>query len=457
MDYSKLVQLGLLQDSDQQNAAQMGLFSLLSQIGAASAPRTSPTPPPINLAKAMNVYQSSMKNALTQGALRRQLKKESDLKQLIQPKPVDPIAARRMAEATVNPLAERYARTDISSPDDDPESYYQNAQQAYMPSALRVAEQQTTMPDLLKAVTPSQRPLIQGLMKVDPELGIKTLISLRGKVGDIPSSVREYNYYQTLKPKDQETFLRIKRAAKTIDLADRVVLQSPTGQTSTVFKKGLPLGQQPEVKRQQAINTEVGTAIGKKKGEALDILREEAKANYLIEMVNKLIVHPGLNQVVGVPNTLSGVATRAGMPFGDGANFMALQEQVTGAVFSEAFKSLKGGGQITEIEGQKSTAALMRLTQLGQKPEVYREAAREFITQIKKGMRLAREQAKNLGVKVPSRPGSLKRGGPRKMRRITSSEIKSAKGAIARNPANRIEVIKRLREAGIQFNAKDLQ
>ena len=49
MEYSKLVQLGLLQDSDQQNAAQMGLFNMLSQIGAASAPRTSPTPPPIDL------------------------------------------------------------------------------------------------------------------------------------------------------------------------------------------------------------------------------------------------------------------------------------------------------------------------------------------------------------------------------------------------------------------------
>ena len=72
MDYSKLVQLGLLQGSDQQDAARMGLFNILSQIGAASAPRTSPTPPPIDLAKAMNVYQSSMKNALTQGALRRQ-------------------------------------------------------------------------------------------------------------------------------------------------------------------------------------------------------------------------------------------------------------------------------------------------------------------------------------------------------------------------------------------------
>ena len=463
MDYSKLVQLGLLQGSDQQDAARMGLFNILSQIGAASAPRTSPTPPPIDLAKAMNVYQSSMKNALTQGALRRQLKKESGLKQLFEAQPMDPVEARKIAAAKVDPLAETYAATGILSPDDDPQSYYQDKRQALMPDALKVAEQQTTMPDLLKAVTPSQRPLIQGLMKVDPELGIKTLISLRGKISDIPSSVREYNYYQTLKPEDQATFLRIKRATKTIDLADRVVIQSPTGETSTILKKGLPPGQQPELKKRQAISQQEGTAIGKKKGQALNIPGEEAKANYLIKMVEKLIEHPGLNQVVGIPSSLSGISTRAGVPFGDGANFMALQEQVTGAAFSEAFKSLKGGGQITEIEGQKATAALMRLTQLGQDPSVYREAAREFITQIKKGSELARKQAKNLGVKLPAaqtvtpKPVITERGGPRKMRRINSNEIESAKRAIARNPANRIDVIRRLREAGIQFNAEDLQ
>ena len=280
MDYSKLVQLGLLQGSDQQDAARMGLFNILSQIGAASAPRTSPTPPPIDLAKAMNVYQSSMKNALTQGALRRQLKKESGLKQLFEAQPMDPVEARKIAAAKVDPLAETYAATGILSPDDDPQSYYQDKRQALMPDALKVAEQQTTMPDLLKAVTPSQRPLIQGLMKVDPELGIKTLISLRGKISDIPSSVREYNYYQTLKPEDQATFLRIKRATKTIDLADRVVIQSPTGETSTILKKGLPPGQQPELKKRQAISQQEGTAIGKKKGQALNIPGEEAKANY---------------------------------------------------------------------------------------------------------------------------------------------------------------------------------
>ena len=178
MDYSKLVQLGLLQDSDQQNAAQMGLFNMLSQIGAASAPRTSPTPPPIDLSKAMNVYQSSMKNALTLGALRRQFEQKKKQKEFFTAKPVDPIAARRMAEATVNPLAERYARTGISSPDDDPESYYQNAQQAYMPSALKAAESQTTIPSHLSFLEPGKARALMAIGQQFPDMGTKAYADL---------------------------------------------------------------------------------------------------------------------------------------------------------------------------------------------------------------------------------------------------------------------------------------
>lgn len=80
MDYSDLVKLGLLGAQDQKDAALMGLLNLGSQIGAASAPRTSPTPPPIDLSKAMGVYQGHMKNALTQGALAKKLQDEKNLR-----------------------------------------------------------------------------------------------------------------------------------------------------------------------------------------------------------------------------------------------------------------------------------------------------------------------------------------------------------------------------------------
>ena len=42
------------------------------------------------------------------------------------------------------------------------------------------------------------------------------------------------------------------------------------------------------------------------------------------------------------------------------ADFAARFEQIKGGVFLQAFNSLRGGGQITESEGSKATAALLR-------------------------------------------------------------------------------------------------
>jgi hypothetical protein len=48
-----------------------------------------------------------------------------------------------------------------------------------------------------------------------------------------------------------------------------------------------------------------------------------------------------------------------------------------GQAFLQAFESLKGGGQITEIEGQKATQALGRLDDY-QDPEDYKQALIEL-------------------------------------------------------------------------------
>jgi hypothetical protein len=48
-----------------------------------------------------------------------------------------------------------------------------------------------------------------------------------------------------------------------------------------------------------------------------------------------------------------------------------------GQAFLQAFESLKGGGQITEIEGQKATQAIGRLDDY-QNPEDYKQALVEL-------------------------------------------------------------------------------
>jgi hypothetical protein len=49
------------------------------------------------------------------------------------------------------------------------------------------------------------------------------------------------------------------------------------------------------------------------------------------------------------------------IPGSNEADFDKLLKQITGATFLKAFETLKGGGQITEKEGEKATEAISRL------------------------------------------------------------------------------------------------
>lgn len=59
------------------------------------------------------------------------------------------------------------------------------------------------------------------------------------------------------------------------------------------------------------------------------------------------------------------------------ADFNALLGQVQGAAFLEAFESLKGGGAITQVEGNKATQAITRMNTAQSEPE-FMKAAEEF-------------------------------------------------------------------------------
>tara|TARA_R110000823_G_scaffold308066_1_gene431506 strand:+ start:248 stop:1549 length:1302 start_codon:yes stop_codon:yes gene_type:complete len=192
MDYSKLVQLGLLQDSDQQNAAQMGLFNMLSQIGAASAPRTSPTPPPMDLSKAMGVYQSSMKNALTQKVLLKQLQDQKKFRTMFDPKPVNEVTAQRMAgnqyrNVLDGPLQEG------DYPEDLPERALQTRW-----DALPGARAQTTMPDALQGLPENFRTL-QPFLQRGAQAGMgKDMFKMVGQLIGEEHKYRQPKFHKVL-------------------------------------------------------------------------------------------------------------------------------------------------------------------------------------------------------------------------------------------------------------------
>lgn len=98
--------------------------------------------------------------------------------------------------------------------------------------------------------------------------------------------------------------------------------------------------------------------------------------------------HPGFQDAVGA-TYLPGARF---VPGTQAASFQALQNQVEGTAFLSAFEALKGGGAISEKEGEKATAARMRMT-LAQNEGEYIKAAREFQDIIRKGVENAQRKA----------------------------------------------------------------
>ena len=98
--------------------------------------------------------------------------------------------------------------------------------------------------------------------------------------------------------------------------------------------------------------------------------------------------HPGFSSYVGATLT-------PGMRFlegSDAASYEVRQKQIEGQAFLEAFRSLKGGGSITEKEGEKATAAITRMNKASSEKE-YIQAARELQQILRTGVENAKKKA----------------------------------------------------------------
>lgn len=97
--------------------------------------------------------------------------------------------------------------------------------------------------------------------------------------------------------------------------------------------------------------------------------------------------HPGFTNAVGA-TWLPGSRF---VPGTDAAGFQALFDQTKGSAFMSAFSALKGGGSISEKEGEKATAAVTRMS-LAQSEEEFVKAAREFQDVMRKGVSNAQKK-----------------------------------------------------------------
>jgi len=163
----------------------------------------------------------------------------------------------------------------------------------------------------------------------------------------------------------------------------------------------LPAAVDPRLAGQQAEAKAGGQVRGTSAAQsAISFPEAQAKAQYTLNLVDELVNHPGLSGAVGAPGA-GKVAAR--IPGTKEAGFMSLLNQIQGRQFLEAFESLKGGGQITQIEGDKATQAISRMNTAQSEAE-FKAAANEFKGIVSNAIR--RSQAK-AGGNATMTPGGM--------------------------------------------------
>jgi len=103
----------------------------------------------------------------------------------------------------------------------------------------------------------------------------------------------------------------------------------------------------------------------------VDKQAQAATAQDSLELINSVLNSPSLESVTGM------IQGRLPAMSQSGTDLVTRIEQLQGQAFLQAFESLKGGGSITEIEGQAATNAIARLNR-AQSAEAFRESLRDL-------------------------------------------------------------------------------
>ena len=128
---------------------------------------------------------------------------------------------------------------------------------------------------------------------------------------------------------------------------------------------------------------------------------EIASGSRMVDQIDALLYDPALGNALGIEGFFRRPAAELGLD-SDTARVKARIDQIKGGVFLQAFDALKGGGQITELEGQKAEAAMGRLG-TSQSLEDYQEALKELRFYIDIGRR------RKMGEQIP--PDTVYGGG----------------------------------------------
>lgn len=195
-----------------------------------------------------------------------------------------------------------------------------------------------------------------------------------------------------------------KANVQSINLGGRTVFVDPTQMAGQALghsmspsesanlalsQRRLALDYSPDVQAQLAGAKTAATEQTKNLVEAQSNLPKAISAGQeALRQTDELMKHPGFKQAVGA-SALLGVQK---VPGTDAYDFMNRLDQVRSGAFMTAFETLKGGGQITEIEGKKATDALARMDNATSERE-FRSAVNDYRSVIQRAMNNAKMRA----------------------------------------------------------------
>lgn len=198
----------------------------------------------------------------------------------------------------------------------------------------------------------------------------KTAPEMMGAYGvQAPASQREYEYFQKLAPAQQAQYLNLKR-----NIAGEGGIVRETGTIDTLQgygvagarRKGMEqtaqnvsdLTYKPQIAGKSTFASESAKTDVEAQDKASKIF---SQIDLLDSTLKQLETHPGLTDIVGAKGggaILSYVGKKEPIQGTQAAGAKALLEQVKGQQFLQAFEGLKGGGQISEKEGETATKAI---------------------------------------------------------------------------------------------------
>ena len=156
---------------------------------------------------------------------------------------------------------------------------------------------------------------------------------------------------------------------------------------TTVVTRNSRTGQVIDTREKDVAGAAEQTADGKARSEAKAALPAiQSASDQMLATIDSLANDAYLPSMLGPINSRTPNLTS------DAARVQSKMDQINGQTFLQAFNALKGGGAITEIEGQKATEAMARLN-AAQSLEDYQAALTELRGVVERGMANARAKA----------------------------------------------------------------